>query len=237
MKQRARSYTARSAGVQTPMGSDECGAKRRVHLRDARVVHRAETAPEETMLAAIALTTSLSLMTGASPKDAVSKPLKVVVNSVRYGKDKLALKFFAGDEQGKALLGDDWTKGTAAQRKEFIELFQQLFAKMAFPKIRKNFENLDTVLYENPEIKGSAAKINSTILINHPLKKQELKVSYTLVKEGGGWKVVDVAVLGDSMLKGIREDQIIPIMKDGGWDGLLKAMRDRNAELKDVVVK
>jgi len=188
------------------------------------------------MLAAIALTASLSLMTGASPKAEVSKPLKTVVNSVRYGKDKMALKFFAADEQGKALLGDDWAKGTDAQRKEFSELFQQLFAKMAFPKIRKNFENLDTVLYENPDIKGNTAQISSTILINHPLKKQELKVSYTLVKEGG-WKVVDVSVLGDSMLKGIREDQIIPLMKEGGWDGLLKAMRDRNAELKDVVVK
>jgi phospholipid transport system substrate-binding protein len=188
------------------------------------------------MLAAIALTASLSLVTNASPKDEVSKPLKTVVNSVRYGKDKMALKLFAGEAQGKALLGDDWAKGTDAQRKDFVALFHTLFAKLAFPKIRKNFENLDTVLYENPEIKGDTAEMNSTILINHPLKKQELKVRYTLQKQGG-WKVVDVAVLGDSMLKGIREDQIVPLMKEGGWEGLLKAMRERDAELKDVVVK
>lgn len=188
------------------------------------------------MLAAIALTASLSLATGASPKDEVSKPLKTVVNSVRYGKDKMALKLFAGEAQGKALLGADWDKGSDAQRKEFVQLFHVLFAKLAFPKIRKNFENLDTVLYENPTVTGDAAEIGSTILINHPLKKQELKVRYTLVKQGG-WKVVDVSVLGDSMLKGIRDDQIIPLMKEGGWDGLLKAMRERDAELKDVVVK
>ena len=58
-----------------------------------------------------------------------------------------------------------------------------------------------------------------------PLKMQELKLKYQLSKEAAGWKVVDVAVLGDSMLKGIREDQIIPLMKEGGWDGLLKAMQ------------
>jgi phospholipid transport system substrate-binding protein len=173
----------------------------------------------------------------ATPKDEVTKPLKVVINSVRYGKDLLALKSFAGEEQGKQLMGEAWAKGTDAQRKEFVELFHQLFGKIAFPKIRKNFENLDTVLYDEPVITGDRAEIASTILINHPLKKQELKVKYQLIKGKAGWQVIDVAVLGDSMLKGIREDQIEPLYKEGGWEGVLKAMREKNAELKDVVLK
>ena len=181
--------------------------------------------------AALMLTLALPALAGA--KDDVSKPLKVVVNSVRYKKDLAALKLFAGDEQGKFLLGDDWAKGTDAQRKEFIELFHQLFGKMAFPKIRTNFENLDTVIYDEPTVNGDKAEIASTILINHPLKKQELKVKYQVVKQAGGYRVIDVSVLGDSMLKGIRDDQIIPIMKDGGWDNLLKLMREKNAELKE----
>lgn len=173
----------------------------------------------------------------ATPKDEVSKPLKTIVNSVRYGKDLAALKLFAADEQGKVLVADSWARGTDAQRKEFQQLFMDLFAKIAFPKIRKNFENLDTVLYDEPEITGEAATIKSTILINHPLKKQELKLKYSLVKQAGAWKVVDVAVLGDSMLTGIREDQVQPILKESGWDGLLKAMREKDKELKDVVLK
>lgn len=170
----------------------------------------------------------------ASAKDEVSKPLKVVVNSVRYGKDKLALKNFAGDAQGKTLMQDNWEKGTAAQRKEFVELFHTLFGKIAFPKIRKNFENLDTVLYDEPKVTGDRADIASTILINHPLKKQELKVKYELIKAGATWQVIDVSVLGDSMLKGIRDDQIVPLFKEGGWEGVLKAMREKAQELKDV---
>ena len=62
-------------------------------------------------------------------------------------------------------------------------------------------------------------------------------MKYNLAKLGGSWKVIDVAVLGDSMLTGIRDDQVVPILKESGWDGLLKAMRDKNAELKDVVLK
>lgn len=173
----------------------------------------------------------------ATPKDEVTKPLKVVVNSVRYGKDLLALKSFAGEEQGKELMGEQWAKGTDAQRKEFVDLFFQLFGKIAFPKIRKNFENLDTVLYDEPVITGDRAAIGSTILINHPMKKQELKVKYQLIKGKAGWTVIDVSVIGDSMLKGIREDQIEPLFKEGGWAGVLKAMKDKAAELKDVVLK
>ncbi|MDX2013272.1 MAG: ABC transporter substrate-binding protein [Myxococcaceae bacterium] len=186
-------------------------------------------------LSTLALVLSLPALAG--PREEVSKPLKVIVNSVRYAKDLDALKRFAVEEQGKVLLGDDWAKGTDAQRKEFGDLFLQLFGKLAFPKIRKNFENLDTVIYDEPTVTGDRASIGSTILINHPMKKQELKVKYQVIKDGNSYKVIDVAVLGDSMLTGIRDDQVRPLFKEGGWDGLLKAMRDRNAELKDVVLK
>lgn len=179
----------------------------------------------------------LSLPALAGPKDELSKPLKTIVNSVRYGKDNAALKLFASDEQGKLLVADSWATGTDAQRKEFQDLFLTLFGKIAFPRIRKNFENLDTVLYEEPTVDGDKANIASTILINHPLKKQELKVKYQLVKQGAAWKVVDVAVLGDSMLIGIRDDQVQPLLKEGGWDALLKAMREKAAELKDIQLK
>ena len=189
----------------------------------------------KTTLFALALLSTTTF--AATPKDEVTKPLKIVINSVRYGKDVLALKSFAGDEQGKQLMGDAWAKGTDAQRKEFVELFHQLFGKIAFPKIRKNFENLDTVLYDEPTVTNDRAAIGSTILINHPMKKPELKVKYELVKGKAGWQVIDVSVLGDSMLKGIREDQVQPLFKDGGWEGVLKAMREKNAEVKDVVLK
>jgi phospholipid transport system substrate-binding protein len=182
----------------------------------------------------------LSTAALAGPKEELTKPLNIVVKGIRYEKYKDALKQFAGEEQGKFLCGDAWAKGTDAQRKEFVDLFLQLFGKIAFPKIHKNFENLDTILYDEPTVTGDTAEIPSTILINHPMKKQELKVKYKLVKLGGAWKVVDVSVLGDSMLKGIRDDQVQPILadpKDGGWEGLLKTMRAKNAELKDVVLK
>ncbi|RMG15773.1 MAG: ABC transporter substrate-binding protein [Deltaproteobacteria bacterium] len=166
---------------------------------------------------------------------ALEKPVKTLITAVRYGKDSLGIKQLAGEAQARFLLGEAYEKATEAQRAEFIRLFHQLFAGIAFPKIRQNFEHLETILYEPPEIEGDTAKMKSTLVILHPLKKQEIRVEYTLKKVGKRWKVFDVLVLGtggDSMLTSIRNDQVQPILAEGGMDHLLKLMRERAAEIE-----
>jgi phospholipid transport system substrate-binding protein len=177
----------------------------------------------------------LALVTAApavAQKDDPTRPIKRVIGAIRQSKDDLAINQFADEEQGRILLGDYWARGTDAQRKEFTQLFHTLFASIAFPRVRDNFKDLDTILYDPPRIEGRSAQVGSTIMINHPLKKQELKLKYAVMKQGVNWKVVDVAVLGDSMLQGIRDDQVQPLLKDGGWDGLLNAMRQKVAEFR-----
>ena len=179
----------------------------------------------------------LALPAFAAPNEAVSKPVKTVVQSVRYGKDLAALKNFGGEQQARFLVGADWDKATEAQRKEFVQLFHNLFAKIAFPKVRENFKNLASITYEDPEVTGDEAKVASTVVIDHPMKKQELKLKYALAKDKAGWKVVDVTVLGDSMLTGIRDDQVIPLLQEGGWDALLEAMHKKAKELEKITLK
>ncbi|WP_163995064.1 ABC transporter substrate-binding protein [Pyxidicoccus caerfyrddinensis] len=182
-----------------------------------------------TFLAAMAL----AVPALAAPKDdAVAKPVKTVVQSVRYERDAAALKLFGSEEQGKFLLGDAWAKGTDAQRKEFVELFQGLFAGIAFPRVRENFKNLDSITYEPAEVKGNEATVASTIFIKHPLKTQEMKLKYRLTKDAAAWKVVDVTVLGSSMLQDIRDSQVQPLLTQGGWELLLNRMRTELAKVK-----
>jgi phospholipid transport system substrate-binding protein len=185
------------------------------------------------LLSALSLALALPAL---AAHDEVVKPLKVVVNSVRYGKDVAALKLFDKEEQAKQLLGDSYAKMTAAQKTEFEQLFETIFGKMAFPKIRENFKNLQAINYDEPKVEGNKATVNSTILILHPLKHEELKVTYSLAKEPDGWKVVDAVVLGDSMIDDAR-DNIQGIIKDGGIDGLLQTMRAKAKELESVQLK
>jgi phospholipid transport system substrate-binding protein len=193
-----------------------------------------------TRLSSLSLVVLLAMVPAAAlaaQNEPVVKPVRTVVQSVRYGKDLLALKQFAGEEQGRFLLGDAWVKGSEAQRKEFVERFQELFAKVAFPRVRDSFKNLASITYEDPRVEGERAQVASTVVIDHPMKKQELKLKYTLAQDKAGWKVLDVAVLGDSMLTGIRDDQVQPLLKEGGWDAVLAAMRAKSEELKGVTLK
>jgi phospholipid transport system substrate-binding protein len=170
---------------------------------------------------------------GGGGGDGVQQPVKTLVQAVRYGKDDMALGLLAGEAQGRVLLGEDWAKASAADRTEFVRLFHALFAAIAFPRIRQTFDKLETVLYDPPAVQGTSAAVASTIVILHPMKKQELKATYDLTREAGGWKVVDVTVAGDrSMLTNIRADQIVPLMKEGGLAHVLALMRERLKEVR-----
>jgi len=201
----------------------------------ARTVFR----PIASLLATGLSLATLSLAAMARPAwadEALEKPVSKLVTAVRYGKDDLAIKNLDGESQGAVLLGPEWTKGTPDQRKEFVSLFHKLFAAIAFPKIRDNFKNLSTMAYEPAKPAGDRAPLTSTIVIDHPLKKEEWKVRYDMHKTGEGWKVVDVTVLGTgapSFLEEIRDQQVKKLFAQmGGWDGLLKVMRERLTQVR-----
>lgn len=157
--------------------------------------------------------------------------IKKLIGAVRYSRDASAVATFAGDAQGAFLCGESWGKATDAQKKEFVELFHKMFAAIAFPNIRKNFEKLETILYDAPTIRGDKATLGSTIVILHPMKKQEIVATYDMLKQDGTWKVVDVTVKGDkSMLTNIRDEQVQKILASGGFDKLLDLMRKRVAK-------
>lgn len=163
----------------------------------------------------------------------VQKPCKRLIGAIRYKKDAMALAQLDGAAQTRFLLADHHTKATEAERKEFGELFHKMFAAIAFPRVRGDFEKLDSVLYDKPTVRGSSATMGSTITILHPMKKQEIRATYTLAKSGDAWRVVDVQVKGDkSMLTNIRDDQVQVIIKKGGMARLLELMRKRVASLK-----
>lgn len=187
----------------------------------------------------------LALLAMAHSADAVAadqaavKPIQTLINSVRYERDLAALKQLDAETQGQILMGEAWTKGTEAQRKEFKALFHEIFAKVAFPNLRDNFKHLGAVTYGSPVANGPTTKVDSTLVIMHPLKKQELKTNYTLSKGSGGYKVVDVLIVGqkESMLEDIRKREIVPRLEKGGWDEVLRVMREFAKKYENVKLK
>jgi phospholipid transport system substrate-binding protein len=61
-------------------------------------------------------------------------------------------------------------------------------------------------------------------------------IDYTMAREGGSWKVYDVVIDGVSLVttyRGSFSDQI----RQGGIDGLIKTLGDRNAALSGSKVE
>lgn len=168
----------------------------------------------------------------AAETSKATQPIKRLIGAVRYNKDAIALAQLDGEAQARFLLEKTWDSSSPEQRKTFIKLFHGLFSAMAFPRIRKNFEKLDTVLYDPPAVSGERAKVGATIVILHPMKKQEIRATYHMHQVGQSWRVVDVTIKGDkSMLTNIRQDQIRPILAEGGMPKLLELLQKRLAQL------
>ena len=157
--------------------------------------------------------------------NAILKPVKAIIPAIRANKDAQVWKNVNLDAVSRYLLQDWYQGSTETQRKEFARLFQSLFSKMVFPRVRENLKNLSSQVYDPPKISGDEATVDSRIELFHEIKKQEIKMRYSLVREKGTWKVVDVAVLGGFILQGIREDHVQPQLKKGGITELLGYMQ------------
>ena len=160
------------------------------------------------------------------------KPVKMLIGAIRYKKDDMALKLLALDTMTAELNRSHWAKMSADQRKAFEKNLGILLKKLSFTKARDLFKHLDAILYDEPEVKGDRAKIKSTIVVHRAYKKTELVITWTLLKRGKKWLVLDTTVAGESTMEGLRDDQVDPLVKEGGIKLLLQKMEEKIKSLK-----
>ena len=159
------------------------------------------------------------------------KPIKTLVNAIRYSKDDLATKQIGYDVMVEKLLDASWKDASDADKKEMISGMEKLIRGISFPAGRDIFKYLDNVLYDAPRVDGESVKVKSTVVIHRDLKKSEIVIDWVLAKSGGQWKVYDTVMQGESTLAGIRDEQIKPLIKEGGVPAVKKAMNDKVAEI------
>jgi ABC-type transporter MlaC component len=158
--------------------------------------------------------------------------LKETLESIRYEKDDLAIASFAIDLQGQRLLGETWNQATEDQKKSFVESFSVIFRKIAFSKIRSNLKYLEDTVIGETQTENGITRQKITLVILHELKKEEIVIHFEMQAIHQTWKIVDIQVeKEDSFVKKIREDQILPILKQDGLDGLIKALKERAGQI------
>ncbi|MCS3801621.1 ABC transporter substrate-binding protein [Niastella sp. OAS944] len=159
------------------------------------------------------------------PKD-ILVTVKTMVQSIKNGHDAEALKQIDIASMSAFLLEDYTGPSTNQQQAEFASLLSSYVSKYIFSKLHDNFKQAVSIDYGAPEINKDAAGLLSTFKIDNPLKKQEVKLKYSLIKTKKGWKVTDFTFAGDRpVLANLRDDKIRPLLKAGGLSNVINEMR------------
>jgi len=125
----------------------------------------------------------------------------------------------------KQVLGPQWEKLNANERRNFTQLMMELLQKVAYPKSAEFFGDLH-IDYTNERVSGPEAVVET--LVSHP-KEGQVTIEFQLRQLNGKWTIADVLLDGVSLVTNLRTQMQQVIVKES-YQGLVKRIRDKLAE-------
>lgn len=174
----------------------------------------------------------------ATPTDDVKKTVDEVVRIVadkemkkNEAKRRQALKrtistIFDYSEMAKRSLGKHWNSRTAAEKKQFVDLFATLLENSYAGKIESY--NNEKIVYIKEILENDHAEIKSKVVT---AARDEFTLDYRMFKHDGKWMVYDVVIEGVSLVSNYRS-QFNKIITSNGYEALVKKLQSKNEELK-----
>jgi len=138
---------------------------------------------------------------------------------------KVTEESFAVQDLAKRMLGPQWEKLNAGEKKDFTQLLTSLFQKVAYPKSAEFLGDVQ-IDFRNEKITGDEAIVATTV--SHP-KEGQVDIQYQLQQANGRWVIEDVLLDGVSLVTNVRSQMQQVIAKES-YQGLMKRMRDKLAE-------
>jgi len=190
------------------------------------------------------LMAGLMLVAPAAARAAVTEGVKKTVDEVvRIVSDKELKKpqnekmrrkelkttietIFDYTEMAQRSMGSHWKDRSAAEKKEFVQLFETLLENSYVGKIESY--NQEKIVYLKETVDGDNAEVKSKVVT---AKRDEYTLDYRLLKKGGKWMVYDVVIEGVSMVSNYRT-QFNKIIQNQGYGELLKKLRSKGEEIK-----
>jgi phospholipid transport system substrate-binding protein len=121
-------------------------------------------------------------------------------------------------------MGKNWRAATPEQQKRLADEFKSLLVRTYSGALTK---------YRDETIEYKPLRMNpadSDVTVRTVVQKsggQPIQMDYNLAKGADGWKVFDVVIGGVSLVTNYR-DEFNEQVKNGGVDGLIKSLSDRN---------
>ena len=177
-----------------------------------------ETAPDQL----VRTTTTEVLAALKADKDlAAGDPVKME----KLANEKI-LPYFNFTRMTQTTVGRSWREATDAQKAALTAEFRKLLVRTYSSSL---------VQYRNQTIEVRPLKLAATdseivvkTQINQP-SGQPIPIDYSMERTKDGWKVFDVLIDGVSLVTNYRSSFATEI-KNGGIDGLVKSLAERNAK-------
>ncbi len=188
----------------------------------------------------LVLTASIFMasVASATPTEDVKKTVDEVVRIVadkdmkkNESKRRQVLKksistIFDYSEMAKRSLGKHWNVRTAAEKKQFVDLFATLLENSYAGKIESY--NNEKIVYIKEIVETEYAEVKSKVVT---AARDEFTLDYRLFKQDGKWMVYDVVIEGVSLVSNYRS-QFNKIITANGYGTLVKKLQSKNEELK-----
>jgi len=133
---------------------------------------------------------------------------------------------FDYNEMAKRSMGKHWNQRSAAEKKQFSDLFASLLENSYASKIESY--NNEKIVYLKETIDSDHAELKSKVVT---AKRDEFTLDYRLINQNGKWMVYDVVIEGVSLVSNYRTQFNKIIMADG-YPALVKKLQTKTDELK-----
>jgi phospholipid transport system substrate-binding protein len=130
-------------------------------------------------------------------------------------------------------VGKDWRKASPPQQEQLAVEFKTLLVR-TYSNALTGYKN-QKVVYKPFKMNAGDSDVLVRTEVQQPGNKP-VQLDYSLEKLDAGWKVYDVSVAGISLVTNYRE-QFGQEVRNGGIDGLIKAIATKNKSLEGNLAK
>jgi phospholipid transport system substrate-binding protein len=141
--------------------------------------------------------------------------------------EKVVLPHFDLRRMTMLAVGRDWRDASEAQQKRLVDGFYQMLVR-TYSNALREFRN-QTVSFRPLRASPEDRTVRVQTEVRQP-GGQPIPVDYMLEKDGKSWKVFDVVVAGVSLVTNYR-GTFAQEIRNGGIDGLIRALETRGGEL------
>lgn len=124
-------------------------------------------------------------------------------------------------ELSKRTLARNWNKLNTAQRREFVQLYQQVLEKAYVDKILA-YTNEKITYERETKLAENQVEVQTLIITS----SNKIPISYRVILNGGTWKVYDVIIENVSLVQNYRT-QFNNILVKNSPEQLLETLRNK----------